>query len=348
MLLRACVIALMLWSHTVLASEPASVLRLFIWEDYFPESLIKSFEDAHNIRIEQVYYETDELKDETLINTNGGEGMDLIVGSRASFREYVKYGWLSAYPQTTPDNFQHIDERWLPGDELAKVSVPYLWGTVGIAYRKDKVPLPLTHWTDLFQPSDSLKQKIMMTNDSRDTIGLALKALGHSINATDPKALRQAEKLLLTQKPFVKTYSYPELDETSQLVTGDIWACLLYNGDAITLKELNDNIDFVIPPTGTNLWVDDIAVLKKSTHQEQAWQFINFINEPKNAAAIATYLYYATPNKAARAELDEAFLSDPRIYPDQDILDKSEFFKPLSAQQNKQRNDIFLKVVDQN
>lgn len=346
MLLRACIIALTLWGTTAQAADQAKVLRLFIWEDYFPESVIESFEATHGIRVEQVYYETDELKDETLINTNGGEGMDLMVGSRASFREYAKYGWLSRFPAEPPANMQNIEKRWLPKGELKGVSVPYLWGTVGIGYRKDKVPEPLTDWMDLFKPNDPLKQKIMMTNDSRDTIGLALKSLGYSINSTSKSELKEAESLLLAQKPYVKAYSYPELDESSQLVTGEIWACLLYNGDAIALKDLNENIDFVVPPSGTNLWVDDIAVLKKSTHQKDAWTFVNYINEPKVAASIAAHLYYATPNKAARLHLEKSFLEDKRIYPSQATLENSEFFKPLSAQQNKQRNDIFLKVLN--
>lgn len=345
MLLRACIIALTLWGPTALAADQAQVLRLFIWEDYFPESVIKSFEDTHGIRVEQVYYETDDLKDETMINTNGGEGMDLVVGSRASFREYVKYGWLSPYPEQPPANLQHIAKRWLPDGALAGVAVPYFWGTVGIGYRKDKVPAPLTDWMDLFRPAKELSQKIMMTNDSRETLGLALKSLGYSINSTSKSELKAAEALLMSQKPFVKAYSYPRLDESSQLVTGEIWASLLYNGDAIILRELNENIEFVIPSSGTYLWLDDIAVLKKSTKQQQAWQFINYINEPKVAAAIASYLYYATPNKAAQEHLEKSFLEDKRIYPSQEILENSEFFKPLTARQSKQRNDIFLKVI---
>lgn len=338
-----CVICF-LFSTQLLAADEAP-LRLFIWENYFPAELLTEFKDKHGVKVEQIYYETDELKDETLINTKGGQGLDLIVGSRASFKEYAKHGWLLKYQNDDLKNLSHIDERWMPQDALSNYSLPYLWGTVGIAYRKDKVAKPIETWSDLFQPEQSLNQKIMMIEDSRDTIGLALKSLGFSINSTDKNELKAAKKLLLAQKPFVKTYSYPELDETSSIVTGGTWATMIYNGDAILLKEFNENIEFVVPKEGTNLWVDDIAVLRHSNNQDAALKFIDFINEPMNAAKIAQYLYYATPNKSAKKHLEPDFIADNRIYPSEEIMTKSEFFKELSPKQLKKRNDIFLKLV---
>ncbi|MCG8670822.1 MAG: spermidine/putrescine ABC transporter substrate-binding protein [Pseudomonadales bacterium] len=335
-------ILLFLVSATCAAS---TTLQLFIWEDYFPEELLTAFENTHGVKIEQVFYETDELKDETLINTKGGQGLDLIVGSRASFREYAKYGWLNKYVDSDYSNLKHIDTQWLPKDQLVGYSLPYLWGTVGIAYRKDKVATTIDSWNDLFKPADELKGRIMMIEDSRDTIGLALKSLGHSINSSDKTELKEAERLLLAQKPFVKSYSYPKLDESAQIVKGDIWVSMIYNGDALLLKEYNNNISFVVPQEGTNLWVDDIAILKQSKNIEAAKTFINFINEPMNAAKIATYLNYASPNKSAHAHLKKGFLEDRRIHPNQSVIDKSEFYTELSPRQLKQRNDIFLKVM---
>ena len=344
-LFRAGCVLLLVFCQTAAAADTKVSLRLFIWEDYFPQTLISDFTAKYGVSIEQVYYETDELKDETLINTGGGQGLDIIVGSRASFREYVKYGWLAKYPAARMENLAHIEKRWLPSGPLEGYSLPYLWGTVGIAYRSDKVPHKLSQWSDLFKPDPALQQRIMMTNDSRDTIGLALKSLGKSVNANNPDDLKAAEALLLAQKPFVREYSYPELDESSKLITGDIWVSLIYNGDAITLKELNEHIEFVVPATGTNLWIDDIAVLKQSKQQEHAWQFIDFINQPKNAALIAQHLYHASPNLGATPHLEKSFLEDPRIYPSQQTIDNSEFFEELSAQQLKKRNDIFLRVT---
>lgn len=346
MLLRACLFCFLTVCPLANATDnPQKTLKLFIWENYFPDELITKFKKQHGIQVEQIYYETDELKDETLIQTNGGQGMDLIVGSRASFVNYKKLGWLSPYKKDDLPNLKHIDTHWLPDGDLKSYSIPYLWGTVGIAFRKDKVSTPIKEWKDIFQPNATLNQKIMMINDSRDTLGLALKALGYSINSTNSDELATAEKLLLKQKPFVKTYSYPSLDKNAAIVKGDIWVSLIYNGDALFLNELNPNIDFVVPEDGTNLWVDDIAVFKSSNNKEYAWKFINFIHEPEHAAAIAKHLYYATPNKTAHQYLDKAFLEDKRIYPSAETIARSEFFKELSPKQLKQRNDIFLKVV---
>lgn len=46
-------------------------------------------------------------------------------------------------------------------------------------------------------------------------MGMALKALGYSINSEDVAELKQATALLKKQKPFVSAYSYLNLGENS-------------------------------------------------------------------------------------------------------------------------------------
>ena len=49
---------------------------------------------------------------------------------------------------------------------------------------------------DLLQPTPTLHGKISMIGDSADLIGIALKALGYSLNSIDEKELKEAEALL--------------------------------------------------------------------------------------------------------------------------------------------------------
>ncbi|OUS04688.1 hypothetical protein A9Q81_06080 [Gammaproteobacteria bacterium 42_54_T18] len=327
--------------------ESAKILTLYNWSEYFDEKIITSFEAKYNVSIHQVFYETDELKDEYLISTNGGEGLDIIIGSDVSFKTYIKRNWLASIDNKKIPNLKNIDTRWRDtSPTLIPYSVPYLWGTVGIAYRKDKVLSPVSSWLDLFRPTAELKNKIIMIDDSRDTLGLALKALGYSTNSTTPFELGSAEKLLRNQRPFVSKYSYINLSEKSSLVTGDTWMTMVYNGDGLSLKDINPNIEFIVPKEGTNLWVDHIAILEKSKNKKLAYTFINYINTPKNAAQLASALNFASPNSSATPHLEKSFLNNTAIYPEITILDKSEAFAEFTPRKQKKRNEVYMRVIE--
>ncbi|MGI9321319.1 MAG: polyamine ABC transporter substrate-binding protein, partial [Thiogranum sp.] len=216
---------------------------------------------------------------------------------------------------------------------------------MGIAYRKDLVPAPLTSWMDILQPAESLHGRIGMVENSRDALGMALKALGYSANSTDSRQIKAAEQLLVAQKPHVKTYTYVALNEESALVTGDIIATMIYSGDALMVQEHHEEIDYVVPTEGGNIWVDYLVVLENSKNKELARAFLNFLNEPENAAQLAEFVYYATPNIGAEKLLPAEFLEDPVIYPSEAVLSKSEFYKPLPPRAMKKRNIAFSRAL---
>lgn len=340
-------LALIICSNVFADEVKLPVLTLYNWSEYIDESLLRAFEAHHKVSVKQVFYETDELKDEYLITTNGGEGLDLIIGSDASFKTYAKRGWIAAFDKKLIPNLMHIDPRWANATpQLSPYTIPYLWGTIGIAYRTDKIRTPISSWLSLYRPSSELKGKIMMIDDSRDTLGFALKALGYSINSTATNELADAEKLLKEQRPFVSKYSYINLSENSSLISGKTWITMVYNGDGLSLSEMAPNISFIVPKEGTNLWVDHIAVVEKSKQKALAYQFINFINDPKNAAQLATHLNFASPNTGAINHLDKSFLENKAIYPEESILEKSEYFRTLSPREQKKRNEVYLRSIE--
>jgi len=329
-------------------SPPQSTTRelvLLNWSEYLDPDLVKKFEQQFDVRLREIYFESDDLRDDMMLETDG-RGYDLVLVSGISVDIYRKRGWLSPLNEAQIPNLGHIEDRWLaafPG--IGGYAAPYFWGTMGIAYRKDLVQSPITSWMDLLRPAGYLQGKIGMIESSRDALGMALKALGYSANSSDAKQIEEAEQLLLKQKPHVKTYTYITLGEESALVSGDIIATMIFSGDALMVREYHEEIDYVVPVEGGNIWVDYLVVLESSKNKDLAHAFINFINEPENARQLAEFVYYATPNKAAEKLLPAEFLEDPVIYPSQRVLDKSEFYKPLPPRVMKKRNNAFSRVM---
>ena len=328
------------------APDKSRELVILNWADYLEASIIQSFESRCDCKVRQVYFETDDHRDELMLAAEG-VGYDVIIVNGLMIEAYRKRGWLDPVPERGVGNLKHIDPRWAHAFDAAPgYAVPYFWGTMGIAYRKDLVSEPITSWHQFFHPTEEMRGKIRLINSARDLLAGALKALGKSVNETDPEALKQAEKLLLAQRPYVDSYTYLSLSEDSALVTGETVAAIMFSGDALMIREYNENIEYVLPEEGGQIWIDHLAVSARSANKDLAWSFINFMNVPENAAKNAEYVYYATPNTGAEKLLPREFLTDPIIYPGAETLKHSEYYKSLSPRIERKYGDVFTRIVN--
>lgn len=322
-------------------------LVFLTWADYIDPKVIRDFEQKFDTTVKPIYFETDDDRDEMLVKSEGGD-YDVVIVNSPALLLYQERGWLASFDSGEIPNLKHMDPHWMNAlPDVVGHAVPYTWGTTGIAYRVDLVPESLTRWRQLFEPAEALRGKIMMVRNARDVIGMALKALGYSANSTAPKELAAVERLLLKQKPYVKNYGYVSLGPESELVTGQIAAAMMYSGDALQVRQHNPNITYVVPQEGGEIWIDYLTILQATPHRELALKFINFLQEPANAARNAQFIQYATPNQAAEKQLPPEFLQNPLIYPGETVLWKSDFFVELPPRVAKRRNTLFARLLQQ-
>ena len=335
----------LVYAAAAAGAETQPELVLLNWSEYMDPGLLAEFEQSYGVRVRESYFESDDDRDR-LVQETQAVGYDLAVVNGNMLDRYVRRGWVSKLDPELIPNSQYIEPRWANAfADAADYGVAYFWGVLGIAYRRDLIHRPIRRWMDLFRPDDELCGKIVMMKHSRDLIGMALLALGHSANSTDPDELDAAETLLLQQKPCVKDYYYLALNEESALVSGEVIAAMAYNGDAMMVRSHHEDIAYVTPEEGTNLWVDYLVVMAKSPRKELAQRFINFLNEPKRAARLAEFVFYATPNRAARPFLSEAHRKDPVINPPPEVLQRSTTYHRLPPRTIKKRNEIFHHVT---
>jgi len=316
------------------------------WSDYMDPELLVEFKRQTGIEVKQSYYDSDDNRDQ-IMATSDGAGYDLILISGLALDSYLKQGWLAQLPNPLSHDVSQIEERWWQAFPGAKAhAVPFFWGTLGIAYRTDLVNEPITHWKQFFNPGSDLKGKITLIESAREVLAMALKSLGYSLNTSNKQQFNEGLALMRQQAPFVGSYNYVDLDETSALISGETVAAMMYNGDALMLQEHSDQIAYVLPSEGGNIWVDYLAIPAKAKNPQAAMAFINFLNKPKQAAQLASYVYYASPNRGAWPHLSKEFLQDKTIFPGQKSLEQSEFFAPLSPRLLKKLNQAFQKIVD--
>lgn len=324
---------------------PQRELVFVNWPEYVDPEVITSFEKSRNVKVRFNYFQSDDERDRIVLDVNGRAG-DVVLLNGLTIKTYVGRGWLAPLDESKMPNLRHIETKWRDAFEDSHAyAAPYFWGTIGIAYRKDLVPEKITSWKQFFNPPPSIGKRIVMFDSTREVVGMALKASGYSINSESVNEIREAGKLLMQQKPFVKGYTYFSNNERSTLVSGEDVMGLAFNGDALRLKQFQPNIEYVLPEEGQLLWADYLAVMAASDQKELAYDFINYLNEPENAAKLALFSNYASPNLAAMDLLPEEFLANTIIYPDQATLEKSEVARKLSIKAGKEFARIMAKLT---
>lgn len=315
-------------------------LKIYTWSEYIDPEVVEEFEKEFDAELIFNYFESDQARDEELAVV-AGRGYDLLMINSTQVERYGKRGWLEPIDWKAIPNSQHLDPKWT--NAFAKVStyaVPYFWGTMGIAYRKDLIPDGFNSWIELFNPAEVLRDKIVMISDSRELTGLALKASGHSANSSKSKDLSDARDLLMKQKPFVQQYAYPNISADSSMLSGDVWVASMYNGDAMVLQDQDENIAFTLPKEGGLIWVDYFAVANASENKKLAHDFLDFINRPVIAARLAEWVFYASPNLAAAELMSAEYTENMVINPNGDVLKNSEFVQPMPPRARKKVNTI--------
>lgn len=322
-------------------------LIVLTWPDYIAPDVVEAFERRFNARVVFSYFETDDARSEILTKSEG-QGYDVVLVSGHDIHKYQRRGWLAPLAADAVPNRKHIVPRWADAFPGAREhGIAYFWGTQGIAYRRDLVSRPITSWRQLLEPTEELRNRIAMSGTARDLTGIALKALGHSLNSSDLAHLKEAESLLRRQLPYVRSYAYINLSQQSQLVRGEVWAAMVFNGDALMLRQYNDNIAYAVPEEGANLWVDYFCLLQASPRKDLGHAFLNFLGEPQIAARIAGHVHYATPNEAAREHLPESYFENPIIHPTPAQLARSEFYESLTPKAQKYTNGIMARLLNE-
>lgn len=303
-----------------------SVLNLYIWSNYIAPETLRRFETRTGIKVNVDVYDTNEALLAKL--EAGNVAYDVICPSNYVVQILLAQGWLRMLPHAALPHLGNLDARFLDRafDRGNRYSVPYVWGTCGIGYRRSRVGT-VDSWAVLWEPR--YRGRILMVDDPRETLGAALKRRGLSLNTRDPHLLKAAQRLLLDQKPLVKTYDSANYHDV--LASGDVWLAQGWNGQFAKAMEEHADIGYVLPREGASYFIDSLAVPAKAPHPEAAMAFIDFTLEADVAAEICRTMGYSTPNRAALPLLTARVLANEAIFPKRDQLERLELIEDVGT-----------------
>lgn len=313
------------------ASKPyaGTTLTIFNWYDYIDEDVLSQFTDETGIKIVYTNFTTNEELYTKLAASPSS--YDVIFPSDYIIERLIKEDMLAELDASQMPNCAGLLD-WIKApayDPDGKHSVAYMWGTIGVLYNTEMASAPVTSWGALFD--DAYKNDVIMMESVRDTLGVGLKYLGYSMNSTDEAQLNEAKDVLIDQKKrgVVKAYY---VDETKDMmVAGEAALAVVWSGDALYAIEKNDKLAYVVPDEGSNIWVDGMCIPKGSKNVEAAQLFIDFMCRTDISYKNQQYIYYSTPVAAVVDLYSDEEKADLTLNPSQDIIDRCEFFKDISA-----------------
>jgi spermidine/putrescine transport system substrate-binding protein len=312
------------------AAGAAQKLNVFIWSEYLPPEVVKDFERRHDAEVVLDLFEDTEGM---LAKMQGGGSAvyDIVVPPDHAVPVMVKLGLLAELRHERIPNLKNLEERFrrLPFDPGNRHTVAYQWGTLGLYYRKEAgKPAPDT-WAAIF---DAKRQPgpMVLLDSMRDTVGAALKHLGHGFNTTDLRALRAARELLLDAKKRSLAFD-GSVGGKNRVLNRSASVAMVYSGEAMRGITEDPETAYVIPKEGSEVFVDTLAVPARAPHRDLAEAFINFVLEPEVGARISNHTRFGSPNAAARRHLRASDAADPGIYPPAEVVSKLEYLDDLGA-----------------
>ncbi len=315
----------------------ADTLRLLTWKGYAPKALVDKFQQETGIEVKVTYTNNEEMIAKLRATRGGGfdlaqPSQDRISSVQAKYKLYqpIDYTKVKA-DQIVASMLEAVKNNTVVDGKSH--AVPFCWGTSGLVVNRKKAAEAMDY-TDLL--NEKYKGRVSYRLKRPTLIALAF-ALGDDpfakyADADAYKALmEQVGQKMIEAKPIVKNY-WTNGDALLQSMRSDeVYVAMAWDGGGWKLNAENPDIDFVAPKSGALGWIDTFAIPAKSENVDGAYQWINFMLKPENAAAFTNAEKYGTASAGATQLLDDAVRANfERTFPQKDI-DNIKWYPPVPA-----------------
>ena len=287
MLLAATMLATLFTGCGAGGKEDKGELNLYTWDGMFPQEILDGFEKETGIRINYSNFDYDEDMLAKLEETRGSD-YDLVIADdyiielaiQESLAQKLDTSRISTYDNLNP---VFMSQFYDPKNEY---TVPYGAGIPLIVYDPGLTDVKITGYEDLWNPA--LENNVALTANYRVIDGITLKTMGESFNTEDLDVIRAAGEKLL-----------------SYLISGEVAAAFLYTSQVSAALQARPDLEVVYPKEGLGFGIMAGFIPSQAPNADAAYAFLDYINDPENAAKCYEYIGYYCTNKAA-----EEYISD--------------------------------------
>ena len=313
------------------SGEDNGTVRVYSYGDYIDPAVVDAFEEATGITVILDTYDTAEELYPVLANNS--VNYDVICTSDYMVERLMNEDLLAEIDYANVPKVENLDPIYLENtasfDPDHRHAVPHTWGTLGILYNTKNIPEgSITSWNDLWKKEYS--GQIVMPDSMRDTMAIALKAKGYSLNTMDEAQLAEASDYLIEQKPLV--YKNANDSARDMLIGESADIGVVWSGEVLYSQEENPDLAFVVPVEGSEMFTDLWAIPADAENKANGEAWINFMLDQATALTNFEYLTYTIPN----VSVQEAVADDPEkqaiLFPEASLLSNCEVLRSLGAE----------------
>lgn len=298
------------------------VVNLFTWQEYVPDVNVAAFEKATGIKVNYTYFSTNEEMLAKLEAVNGGQYDVVICGDYIIDIMNEKGNLLKKLDVSKIPNYDSIDPVFQNKffDPENKYTVPYAVMFPAVLYNPKETSLTFDSLSDLADPS--LENNVVITDDPRANIGLALSVNGYSYNEKDTSRLSEAQAWLRTFRKNVKAFSTD--DPEGFVVNGEAAVCYANASQCKAGVFRDSSLDLKIAyPSEIFSQQDNYVIPANAPNEDNAYALINFLLSEESVRNMELNTYYQNCSKHAKSVLSKEELETVAIAPE-GLLDSVE------------------------
>ena len=270
-------------SSSLTKKKIESTLNFYNWAQYHDPCNAKAFSQKYGVAFKESNYASNEELLTKLQTTKGQSVYDIIVPDADHVRIEKGLGLLMKLDHSLLPNLKNLAPHWrqLSYDPGNNYSVMKDTGLTAFTMRTDHVTPNLQTWKDFF---DFLPHagglNVNFIESPAEVIGVALNALGFSMNTESDDELNAARDLLLKVRPHVNTINEVYLDD---FIAGKIDLGITYSGDGLRIRaarKKQGDIRVVAPLGRSEIWIDNWAISAYAPDPVAAHAWINYMLDP--------------------------------------------------------------------
>ena len=313
-------------------------VRVYNWSDYIADSTIREFEKETGIDVTYDVYDSNEILEGKLLS--GNTGYDIVGPSSEFMGRQIIAGVYQKLNKDALYNYDNLDPAMMSLlenlDPDNAHSIPYLWGTTGIGYNKQKAieimgaDFAMDTLDVVFVPEIIAKFQhcgVAFLDAPSEMFKAALHYLGLNPNSQNPKDYQeQSTELFNNVRPYIQYFHSSKY--INDLANGDICLAFAWSGDVLQAADRASEsgngvqIEYRIPKEGTLMWFDMLAIPADAPNPGNAHKFLNYILKPEVIAEISNKVNFANANIPSKSLIKADSLNNPDIYPEEELMRK--------------------------
>ena len=307
-------------------NEEKRSVNVLNWSSYIPSEVITSFEKETGINVNYMTYSSNE---ELLAKISvAKEGTyDLIFPSDYMVEIMINRGLIEEIDKDRLNNANNLGMDYLnmeydPGN---KYTLPFIATSTILSVNRDVIKDDITSYNDLLNPK--YKDEIVLIDDQRIIIGMALLANGFDMNSTNEYELKKAKDWLIKLRDNIKAYDSDS--PKNFLISKEASIAVLWNAEGALASMENHSIQNLVPKEGVALSTDNYAIPKGAKNKDELYEFIDYILRPDVMAEIIKSYPYKCINVRSYQYFDKSYINNNAANFGYEVTDTGHFVKNI-------------------